>query len=234
MRIAFSWDDGAPEDIKLMDLHEKYEVPGMFFVPTVNCEGRKTLPMRLLIEKESKNISFGGHTQNHRFLTDIPFEHVSKEIQNNKDELEYALGHKVKHFCLPGGRYNHSILDVAFKHYTTVRTAETMCFEGMNRLIRPSFHFYPRGIKSLIGNGIRNKDFKDVASLIRHYDLNYFEVLYMLIENHVNSDESIIIWGHSWEIEEFALWNQLERFIVRLKDAYGDSIVNYDGLYNKV
>lgn len=30
MKIAFSWDDGALEDRKLFELHEKYEIPGMF------------------------------------------------------------------------------------------------------------------------------------------------------------------------------------------------------------
>lgn len=30
MKIIFSWDDGALEDQKLFELHEKYKIPGMF------------------------------------------------------------------------------------------------------------------------------------------------------------------------------------------------------------
>lgn len=36
MKISFSWDDGTLEDQKLFELHEKYRIPGMFFVPTRN------------------------------------------------------------------------------------------------------------------------------------------------------------------------------------------------------
>ena len=42
MRVIFSWDDGAPQDKKMYELHEKYKIPGMFFVPTKNREGSMT------------------------------------------------------------------------------------------------------------------------------------------------------------------------------------------------
>ena len=48
MKIIFSWDDGALEDQKLFELHEKYKIPGMFFVPTFNREGRKVLTKEMI------------------------------------------------------------------------------------------------------------------------------------------------------------------------------------------
>ena len=36
--VNFSWDDGAAQDLKLMDLSLKYDMPGMFFIPAENSE----------------------------------------------------------------------------------------------------------------------------------------------------------------------------------------------------
>jgi hypothetical protein len=60
MKTAFSWYDEALEDRKLFELHEKYEIPGMFFVPTRNREGRDVLTPQMMREAESKYVGFGG------------------------------------------------------------------------------------------------------------------------------------------------------------------------------
>ena len=103
MKIIFSWDDGALEDQKLFELHEKYKIPGMFFVPTFNREGRKVLTKEMIRSSESEYVQFGGHTQNHTYLTSIPLEDVEEEVLLNKNYLQECLGHEIKHFCLPGG-----------------------------------------------------------------------------------------------------------------------------------
>lgn len=87
MKIIFSWDDGALEDQKLFELHEKYKIPGMFFVPTFNREGRKVLTKEMIRSSESEYVQFGGHTQNHTYLTSIPLEDVEEEVLLNKNYL---------------------------------------------------------------------------------------------------------------------------------------------------
>ena len=48
MKIVFTWDDGALEDLKLFELHRKYNIPGMFFVPNFNKEGREVLTPEMI------------------------------------------------------------------------------------------------------------------------------------------------------------------------------------------
>ncbi len=224
MRIAFSWDDGAPEDQKLFELHEKYDIPGIFFVPTHNSEGRKVITPEIIRNSESKNISFGGHTHNHIYLTSIPLKDVEEEVVNNKHYLEDTLGHSVDHFCFPGGKYTPEICDIVKKHFRTARTADTMNFINEGHLLKPTFHMYPRGKRSLLGNAIRNKSYSQALFLLTHFSKSYFDVIKELIVHESSKEASkIIIWGHSWEIEENDLWETMDQFFALVKELNKDN-----------
>lgn len=211
MKIAFSWDDGALEDNKLFCLHEKYEIPGMFFVPTKNREGRAVLSAEMIKNAESEFVHFGGHTENHVYLTELSLNDVRQEVANNKVFLEDVLGHEITDFCLPGGRYTKKILAVVSDYYSTIRTADTMNFTYNGGPLKPAIHFYPRGIKSLIGNSVRHQSFGELVYILRHVNMEYFEMLKGMINYERNyNDHVVMIWGHSWEIEKYDLWDELE------------------------
>lgn len=215
MRIVYSWDDGAPQDQRLFELHSKYEIPGMFYVPSQNREGRDVLAPSVIRNAESKYIRFGGHTQNHTYLTEITKSDIEKEIVQNKGYLEDILGHSINDFCLPGGRYTKGILQTIFKYYNTVRTADTMNFKYKQGLLKPTFQFYPRGRNSLLANAIRNGSFSEFFLLFNYLQDDYFEIMRKIImfEN-LNESSIVMIWGHSWEIDELGLWKELEDFMI--------------------
>ena len=214
MKIAFSWDDGALEDRKLFELHEKYEIPGMFFVPTRNREGREVLTPQMMREAESKYVSFGGHTENHTYLTSIPFGEVEQEVLLNKKYLEDVLGHEIEDFCLPGGKYTPEILEIVNRHYKTIRTADTMNFKYTGGELKPAIHFYPRGSKSLLGNAVKNQSISQGVYIALHYKVNYFEFISNLIRNEQSKKDSVVmVWGHSWELEKKQLWDELEKLM---------------------
>ena len=229
MKLAFSWDDGALEDRKLFELHEKYSIPGMFFVPTENREGREVLTPNIIREAESPYIQFGGHTAHHTYLTCIPLENVEEEVVSNQKYLEDVLGHTVTDFCLPGGKYNDDILQIVYRHYKTIRTADTMNFRYEGGALKPSIHFYPRGIKSLLGNAARNESWAQLLYVIFHSRDEYFQLLQGLLERERKKESSIVmIWGHSWELEKYGLWEKLEIFMKQAK-TYGCS--KYETLF---
>lgn len=235
MRITFCWDDGAIEDVKLMELHKEYSVPGIFFVPTENCEGRDTLSPEVIEKSASDLISFGGHTEHHVYLTKIPIENVRQEIVGNKEYLANILGHDIQHFCLPGGKYNKDILDIAYKEFKTVRTADTMCFSSNGNLIKPTFHMYMRGKIGLLYNGMKNRSIDEMMVICRNCNLNYWDIINKLIDyENENDNADIIIWGHSWEIEQFGLWNEVERIFKHVADDYYQKCVSYDSFCKSV
>lgn len=232
MKLGFSWDDGALEDQRLFKLHEKYEIPGMFFIPTRNKEGRKVLTPEMIRTSESRYISFGGHTENHTYLTRIPIDAVGQEVKENKDYLENILGHEIYNFCLPGGQYNDAILKTVYKHFRTIRTADTMNFTYGSGPLKPAFHFYPRGLKSLIGNAKRHNSFDELLYVATHPWKGYFELINDLIAREINKKDSVImIWGHSWEIEQYDLWSVLEKLFIYAKE--NANICQYDDFFIK-
>lgn len=232
MKIAFSWDDGALNDVRLFELHRKYQIPGMFFVPTKNFEGRKVLTPDLIRDNVDEIISFGGHTQNHIYLTKLSAKEAEDEIAGNKKYLEDILQKEIRHFCFPGGKYNPEIKQMAGRHFQTLRTADTMCFGKPEKgMLRPSFHFYPRGIKSLIGNGLRNKSYGEAAYVIRKSNLNYFDLIKSVIEMDANKDKRVSVWGHSWEIEELGLWKELESLFQFVRGSHWGEVADYNEMF---
>ncbi len=229
MEVSFSWDDGAPEDKKMATLFEKYEVPCKLFVPTKNREGRDTLSSEDIKSISSELISFGGHTYNHVYLTELPLEIAKEEVLSNVKYLEDILNRKIEHFCFPGGKYNFVLLQELKDRFSTLRTADTMCSSFCGKLRKPTFHFYPRGNKSLFGNSIRNQD-KIFFPLFKSiYEKDYFDKMKKIISKVDDSkfDYKIHIWGHSWEVEELQLWNKLEDLLQFLKFYYPQTIKQY-------
>lgn len=232
MKIAFTWDDGAVDDLKLIDLHEKYNLPGMFFVPNFNKEGRDVISAEDIRRCASPIISFGGHTKNHSYLTAVAKGDLDEEIYANQAYLSDLLGQEIPHFCLPGGKYDEEILAKVYKYYKTIRTADTMNFKNDGTLIKPSFHIYPRGYKSLMGNAMRNRSNKALVNLLKNPHREYFDTLLDLVKLESKYESAdIIFWGHSWELEEFGLWESLEYIMKNVALNYKKNCVSYDELF---
>ena len=225
MKIIFCWDDGSKEDLQLIELHKKYNIPGMFFVPTRNIEGREVISEKeIFCASRDEIISFGCHTKNHVYLNTIPQSEIVKEVLSNKEFLEKSTGKKIIHFCYPGGVFN--------KLFTTTRSASTGCFKvKKNKTINPSIHFYPRGKLSLAINCLKNLSFAEFFIIILNLKIDYFELIKLIIKKlSKKTKKTIIIWGHSWELEEKQLWKKLEDLMRYVTKNYNKSICKYDDL----
>lgn len=231
MKIVFTWDDGALEDLKLFELHKKYDIPGMFFVPNFNKEGRDVLSPEMIKNASSDLISFGGHTITHSYLPTIPAEDLDKELKDNRDYLSEITGKPIEHFCLPGGKYDSELLKVCYKYFKTVRTADTMNFNCNGTLCKPAFHFYPRGKKSMLVNALRSKNIFGAFKVAFSFSKSYYDIIYKFIDSSKNKDTVIVIWGHSWELEKLNLWAELEKLMKYVSENYKESCVSYEKIF---
>jgi peptidoglycan-N-acetylglucosamine deacetylase len=230
--ISFSWDDGAIEDLKLMDLSLKYNIPGIFFIPAKNPE-RSVMSNDSIRILDKNGFEIGAHTYSHSYLTGLPFNEAKSELKTGKIFLEQTLGKEIPHFCFPGGKYNAKIVEASRLYYKSARTADTGAFVGSDSyLIKPTFHFYNRGMKSLIYNSLKNH-----SSILRYCFKNifitgYFALISSLMEDLAknSSDNRIIIWGHSWEIEKFNLWDHLEKLFANIQERYTENLLKYSDM----
>jgi hypothetical protein len=221
-RLFFTWDDGHPDDFLLKGLHEKYAFPCMLFVPVQNREGKAVLSSENLVTIESDIVEIGSHTYHHTYLTELAEQDVYKELIDGKNYLEDVLGHSIEHFCYPGGRYNAKIERQALGIYKTVRQANTMCVSHRFPIVDTTFHFYPRGWRSIFYNSFRQGSGGLLLSAAgRFLRESYFEFIkhYIYQAFNRNSNDDIVIFGHSWELSEFHLWEELEHLFSFIKTS---------------
>lgn len=227
MLILTSWDDGHPCDLRLADLLNKYNLKGTFFIPYKNSESRDVLN-EAQIRVLDRDFEIGGHTLNHRYLTCLNDKDLNNEIVQGKLKIENIIGHSVSGFCYPGGYLNQRVIDaVRTAGFSYARTVENMVFDtGKSVWEMPtSFQFYPHSSYVLIKNMIKYPDVSKLKSVVmRATEKDFFRFLEKQLTANIGYDRVFHLWGHSWEIEQYDLWDKLEQFF-ELLSVYSDCSV---------
>jgi peptidoglycan/xylan/chitin deacetylase (PgdA/CDA1 family) len=229
VNISFSWDDGSIEDLKMMDLSLKYDVPAIFFIPVTNSE-RSVISKSEVKTIAGNGFEIGAHTYSHSYLTFRSLTEADIELTTGRDFYEQLLGKEIQHFCFPGGKYNDDLVAMAKTYFKTARTADTGAIIKKNAfLIKPTFHFYNRGKKSILYNSLKNSSVVSYLAMRNILSRGYFNFLKNIIAdlNKYPETHRVIIWGHSWEIEHFSLWGELDDFFQWLTRDYPSNLRHY-------
>ena len=234
MIIVTSWDDGYPADMKIAELLDRHGLTGTFFVPIKNSENLPVLNTTDLRQLDSR-FEIGSHTYNHTRLNNIENNRVDEEIRAGKITLEDILGHSVEGFCYPGGYITPHAERTLRKHGVRyARTIENFRFDcGTDSYHVPTtIQIFPHKkhiyIKNLLKRGNFNKRWDCFRYAISCDSL--WELLDLIAEDCSKRDGVLHLWGHSWEIEQLNLWEELDSFLSRIKQycpvskCVGDSI----------
>ena len=191
-KIFTSWDDGSKLDLRLASLLKKYNLQGTFFIPS-NCE----LSERQ-IKELGKDFEIGGHTISHPMdLKQLSDYDLYDEISGNKRWLEYLLDREIDYFCYPRGRYNERVIrelkKVGFKKARTTIVGDISEPDEVDLFrINTTIHVHPEKVE--------------------YHGRNWVEVANEFWEKALNTENSQFhIWGHSWELTKFDLWDDLEQ-----------------------
>jgi len=235
IKLTFSWDDGAIEDLKLMDLSLKYKIPGIFFIPARNNE-RKVIQKKEIKILANNGFEIGAHTYSHSSLTKIKLEKAEKEIYEGKLYLQDVLGQEIPHFCFPNGKYNSDLITLTKKYFWSARTADIgALINNRSFLVKPTLHFYDRGKQSLLYNSLMNSSAIFKIILRNIFKEDYFSLIQTILAELSISDNvnHINIWGHSWEFERFNLWDRLETLFTFINKYYPSDKIPYSDLLPK-
>jgi peptidoglycan/xylan/chitin deacetylase (PgdA/CDA1 family) len=213
INLITSWDDGSKWDFKLAELLKKYNIPAVFFIPSI-CNIDEGIGEKGIIDI-SKDFEIGGHTVNHpddiKRLTKIE---KTIEIVDNKEYLEDLCCYKLRWYCHPRGRYDEETNEIlrlnGFKYARTTLIGELSSISEFNYRMPTTIHIYNR-------SEYNGENWLEYAK----------RIIYEM--DKLNSKDYVHIWGHSWEIEINDQWDRLEELFIWLNNNF--DINRYETLH---
>lgn len=220
--ITTSWDDGHVLDLRVAELLDRYHLTGTFYI------ARDFLPERMSqhqLRELAQRHELGAHTLTHPVLTDVSLEQARDEIHGSKHWLQDVLGQEVTAFCYPKGAHNPDLQRiVAGAGYRMARTVEKFSLTtGTNPYAVPTtLQIYPYPLRPLpqinVLRGWRTRltPMLDALPTIRTYRLspktlfNWQALADSLLRVASQRNGIWHLWGHSWEIERYEMWQELD------------------------
>lgn len=197
--VTTSWDDGDKLDLKLANLLGKYGLHGTFYI---SPRGKKFSLLAGELKQLSQSQEIGAHTISHPDLTKLKSFEAKKEILDSKNYLEDLLKKPVKMFCYPFGKFNQEIKDLVKEAgFLGARTVENFKIHSPD-----DFFEFGTSLQIYTSRGF----------------FNWLVFAKCLFSRVLKEGEIYHLWGHSWEIEKYQMWQELEgvlKYIAKRKDV---------------
>lgn len=216
MIVLTSWDDGYPSDLRIANLLSKFGLKGTFFLPLNNIEGRAVLTSSQ-IKLIASNFEIGGHTLDHVYLNSLSHENLKRQVIQCRLKLMDLISNPVHGFCYPGGKVTPAAeMAVREAGFTYARTIVNLNYDIYSDQYRmpTTIQFFPHSKTAYLSNYLRYGFYKTrISALKQIFSANSFqERLRALADDCLTKGKVFHIWGHSWEIDEYHLWEELESF----------------------
>ncbi len=210
--ITTSWDDGHVLDFRLAELLNKHNLPGTFYIPKHNTEHEVMLPEQ--VAELAQSFEIGGHTINHIRLYSKDEKVLKNEIEGCHKWLSDLLGYAPQSFCFPGGVFHQQAADAVFKTgFTIARTTELLSIQSFNEnnLTPTTLQMFEHNAFTYARHLVKRRRWANLMQWLGNHSLHKLGALTESYLNRVEKNGGCFqLWGHSWEIEEFGLWEKLE------------------------
>ena len=230
-KISFttSWDDGSVLDLKIADLLSHYSIKGTFYIPEKfdSKDGKHSAYNRRLTEDEIRSIALshevGGHSLAHCKLTDIPLKEAQSEIVGSKDFLEKIIGYPIKMFAYPWGKFDEQIASLTkqagFKGARTTQKLSIKEAEG-RFLMDMTVICQPFPLRKLNVNQYYWRRIFDPmhAYAPKQFAFSWQSLARKWFKKALNEGNYFHLSGHSWELEKYNMWQELESFLKFVKE----------------
>lgn len=206
--VTFSFDDGVTQDIRLIEILNRYGLKGTFNInsellgkagqlerngKTVRHDKVKPCDLRDIY----KGHEVAAHTLTHPNLTRLSADEVIRQVEEDRKNLSRLCGYEVVGMAYPcGGVNNDDRVAEIIKNNTGIKYARTITsthsFSGQDNLFRfnPSVYYI-------------EENFEDIAESFLALETEEPSLLY--------------IWGHSYEMDaEYITWEKFEKICAKL------------------
>src|SRR5581483_7640225 len=216
--VTTSWDDGDPLDLKVAELLHLYGLGGTFYVPARGVEGHSLLEPRDLRRLVSEGFEAGAHGAAHRILTDLRGDELFQEITTCRNRLQDVLGQPVRMFFYPKGRFNHEVIhEVKRAGFLGARTTRMLSRKlDVDPFRMPTtIQVYRHGRSAYVRNILRAMNFSGAFEFVTVFNIasNWVELAKSCFDMLLCEGGVWHLYGHSWEIEELDLWDDLRKVL---------------------
>ena len=217
--LTFSYDDGNTQDIRLIEIFDRYGLKGTFNVDTGlflndpserEGEGKLTWDEAEKLFKNSPH-EVAVHTLTHPWIASLKSHEAIKEIIEDRKNIE-------KHFCslgremaYPFGCYNAETLEIL-----------KLCGIAYSRTTKPTHGFrFP-------------ENWLELHPTCHHKDPELMQLAERFINDEPRWGECnmFYVWGHSYEFDRENNWDLIEKFAEKISGKadvwYATNIEIYD------
>jgi len=210
--VTTSWDDGDFADLKLAELLYSKGVRGTFYVP-ISYQDR-SLDHSQLRTLASAAFEIGAHGCSHKHLWGLPPQELVQEVQPCKRILEDILGREVEMFCYPRGRYDANVVravqEAGYRGSRTVRMLATQpIFKPFE--MPTTLQAFPHRPFTYLKNAARARSLESLQSCFVQMPRlgSWVELGKRFFDAVLENGGVWHLFGHSWEIEQLGLWDDL-------------------------
>lgn len=184
--LTMSYDDGRPEDRRLVSIFNEHGIKGTFHLNSGLLENR--------IQPEEYAELYAGHeischTLTHPSIARCPAEQVVWQVMEDRKRLEAAAGYPVRGLSYPNGSYSDSIKallpSLGIRYSRIVGNSEGFSLPDDPYAWKATCH--------------HNHKLMELAETF--VGLNRTQHLYLMY-----------VWGHSYEFTDYKNWELIEEF----------------------
>ena len=199
--LTLSYDDGVEQDERLIEIAERNGIKGTFNLNSglFAKEGFKYEPgtihrrmslshAREVYKKSSWEIA--AHAYTHASLVGLPGNIATKEIFQDRKELEETFGTFVRGFAYPYGAFDNASVEILKN-----------CGICYARTVHSTHDFH------------LPTDWLRLPATCHHADPQLMDLAKRFVETENWWDPMLFyVWGHSYEFEQFDNWGVIEEF----------------------
>ncbi|CAH1210814.1 hypothetical protein PAECIP111891_03596 [Paenibacillus allorhizoplanae] len=207
--VTFSYDDGVTQDLRLIQIFNKYGLKATFNLNsellglenTLIREGQ-TVNHTKIHRDQVREVYLGhevaAHTLTHPLLTQLDETEIVKQVEEDRRNLEVIVGYDVVGMAYPGGGVNNNdYVANVIRNHTDIQYARTTTSTSHFDLQDNLFRFNP--------------------TVYHHQE---WEQMEKLTEDFIalkpDKPQIFYIWGHSYEFDIHDSWDRFEQFCQRI------------------
>ncbi len=188
--ITFSFDDGVMQDLKVIDILNKYNLKATFNLNSgnfgksfplvwdgVNVERKIVMPE--MVKQSYCRHEVAAHTVNHAKLKSLSDDDIVKEVVNDIENLEKLVGYKVRGMAYPCSEFDERVIRV-IKQRTPIKYARTVVSSYDLNMPKELLRFNPT---------------------CRYGDKDMYRLADELFADDTDKSKLLCIWAHSYEFD---------------------------------